>query len=211
MKNPNAEETRKQGMKFSDRLMVGINVGARSARSISSFGNNWLKTSDYLPIGPLSEAWSAHIDGSVYGTREVPVPGFTEYRKNPALHSHNPGELLGIDVAELPKNKSDLSIFIDPLDYGEGNHTAMFKWIQRTEGGNENFAPNEEVDSLITFPVIIGNAPPPPVDPCVDDPLVVTNIVWPNATTNHPIQSLTATRDQMEIVDIRGCKKVINR
>lgn len=76
--------------------------------------------------------------------------------------------------------------------------------------------------SNIATKTIVADAPPPPVDPCVADPLTITNVAWPSAQTGRrslgyntgtkTLASLVFTSpNRIVFTDSRGCVATVTR
>lgn len=222
MLDPNAPETPVSG---SIGQMVGVHCNNNPAVG-NSLGTVATEYRSFLPIAPISAPWGVVLATYSYGASNTDelANGLTVVSEDTNFHLGVPGTTLFQQVGSGINGvffDDQHPFMLDPGVIGAGTHTILTRWEQPTGAGGPHFPAGEEQWALVGVPVTVGSAPPPPPNPCVDDPLAfVGTPTFPDLTllasgwqyvVNHLLSALTATATSITVTDTRGCQTTIKK
>jgi hypothetical protein len=154
------------------------------------WGNNFVGTSDSIPLSPLAAPWTLNVGTAGYGAQGLPSATF-QLRFDLDLHNGIPGRIVQQTVQDGDINPT---VTLDPSVIGPGTHkTALFRTQDSQDG-------TEEVSTLMVFTTTVGDAVTgPPVD-CVVTPWsdVSTSTAFSPAITSGSIQTRMVTTTLMQ-------------
>jgi len=143
--------------------MVGSHCAPFSARHPNDkWGDNLVDVYGYLPLAPIDAPWPNRVGTAGYGGQLFNAT--FEQRADIDLHNHNGGTLL---KTITQTGNIDVDMVLDPGVLGTGTHKVAALRNQLSSEGND------AVNTLLTFDVTVGVAPPQPTT--CQDPTATNN------------------------------------
>jgi hypothetical protein len=121
------------------------------------WGDNFVQTTDFLPVSPIAAPYSLWMATAGYGAQGLP-PAVFQQRVDLDVHNGIPGTILKSVTQDGDINTS---VTFDPATLGSGSHKAA---IFRTQASLDG---TEEINTLLVFDAVVGAGVPPPTT-CTD-------------------------------------------